>query len=68
MKRFAHAPAPAPALSFTLMLLTLTGCGARRDAAGLFIYRENDLFMLSLTREIQAGAMGKIPLGDVLRA
>lgn len=58
MKRFAHAPA----LGFTLMLLSLTGCGARRDAAGLFIYRENDLFMQSLTREIQAGAMGKIPL------
>ena len=56
-------PAVAPALLFILMGLTvLTACGGRRDVAGLFIYRENDLFMQSLTREIQARAMGSIAL------
>ena len=51
-----------PALLVAVAILTLGGCGNRRPSAGLFIYREDDLFMRRLTGEIEDGAAGALEL------
>ena len=49
-------------LGFLAMTLVLSSCGGRSDRVGLFIYREDDLFMRTLTAYIQSFGDDVMPL------